>query len=115
MWSKGINRNIVECKDRNGTSGRRRSEVLIETLWNVKGIKVFSIFLTISVLIETLWNVKQVVLLAVILICSVLIETLWNVKQISQSTVRVIVAVLIETLWNVKRKTSPFRHRMILY
>ena len=33
--------------------------VLIETLWNVNGIKVFSIFLTISVLIETLWNVNQ--------------------------------------------------------
>ena len=93
MWSKGINRNIVECKDECGI-------ITAETE---------------SVLIETLWNVKQVVLLAVILICSVLIETLWNVKQISQSTVRVIVAVLIETLWNVKRKTSPFRHRMILY
>ena len=93
MWSKGINRNIVECK-----------------------VNFLSPFHSMdTVLIETLWNVKQVVLLAVILICSVLIETLWNVKQISQSTVRVIVAVLIETLWNVKRKTSPFRHRMILY
>ena len=40
----GINRNIVECKDRNGAPGRRRSErVLIETLWNVKTPAEYSV------------------------------------------------------------------------
>ena len=36
MWSTGINRNIVECKEESGRSDHIHSLVLIETLWNVK-------------------------------------------------------------------------------
>ena len=82
MWSTGINRNIVECKDHKLNNPLYQRIVLIETLWNVKrheqheqqtcvhGInrnivecKVVSrrSLLTVSaiVLIETLWNVKK--------------------------------------------------------
>ena len=33
----GINRNILECKEIYRTEQRRRTKVLIETYWNVKG------------------------------------------------------------------------------
>ena len=36
MWSTGINRNIVECKDRFQIHISGAPAVLIETLWNVK-------------------------------------------------------------------------------
>ena len=36
MWSTGINRNIVECKDDLKTAVEEALQVLIETLWNVK-------------------------------------------------------------------------------
>ena len=37
MWSTGINRNIVECKDNYQSSiPSEWNVVLIETLWNVK-------------------------------------------------------------------------------
>ena len=47
MWSTGINRNIVECKEM--ASERLavcRSIVLIETLWNVKSAKNVALFVT---------------------------------------------------------------------
>ena len=36
MWSTGINRNIVECKDDLQAQLANCCCVLIETLWNVK-------------------------------------------------------------------------------
>ena len=36
MWSTGINRNIVECKEILRKIGYYGNIVLIETLWNVK-------------------------------------------------------------------------------
>ena len=38
MWSTGINRNIVECKENNPVLNEDCKTVLIETLWNVKGV-----------------------------------------------------------------------------
>ena len=80
MWSTGINRNIVECKDtclhapmgdfhsinRNiveckvvdGDMKIKLNMVLIETLWNVKDIHRYVYDCIEIVLIETLWNVK---------------------------------------------------------
>ena len=37
VFSAGINRNIVECKDSLFSESPAASLVLIETLWNVKG------------------------------------------------------------------------------
>ena len=36
MWSTGINRNIVECKEDLDNIMEKLTAVLIETLWNVK-------------------------------------------------------------------------------
>ena len=36
MWSTGINRNIVECKEVIADYPDGNDHVLIETLWNVK-------------------------------------------------------------------------------
>ena len=54
----GINRNIVECKDRSSHHMIIRKVVLIETLWNVKHFEHLRISSPSPVLIETLWNVK---------------------------------------------------------
>ena len=55
---RGINRNIVECKDLSESATSSFLLVLIETLWNVK-IKNLLVKNTLqTVLIETLWNVK---------------------------------------------------------
>ena len=53
-----INRNIVECKDERGYAESQCSQVLIETLWNVKKQALNNIETVFPVLIETLWNVK---------------------------------------------------------
>ena len=59
MWSTGINRNIVECKESNTQiSSMLRRWVLIETLWNVKSDMAELMAGEEAVLIETLWNVK---------------------------------------------------------
>ena len=59
MWSTGINRNIVECKDSTGDSIIGGVWiVLIETLWNVKSDMAELMAGEAAVLIETLWNVK---------------------------------------------------------
>ena len=58
MWSTGINRNIVECKVRLLAPSSGRSNVLIETLWNVKTERGSQVRNSDGVLIETLWNVK---------------------------------------------------------
>ena len=86
MWSTGINRNIVECKEMSVYGSSFCAEaVLIETLWNVKTIDVFNLleeafrinrniveckekstsrdlWVFFYVLIETLWNVKLICL-----------------------------------------------------
>ena len=58
MWSTGINRNIVECKDAKLIQYGAKTFVLIETLWNVKYIRKAVEVIQGFVLIETLWNVK---------------------------------------------------------
>ncbi len=58
MWSTGINRNIVECKDVIKRIICACFFVLIETLWNVKRKRSMTELLFSMVLIETLWNVK---------------------------------------------------------
>ena len=81
MWSTGINRNIVECKDSLFIALDSPAAVLIETLWNVKistavrysrdtGINRNIVECKDNtnsiknnpypVLIETLWNVKWI-------------------------------------------------------
>ena len=62
----GINRNIVECK---------------EKIWQGK------VDATTAVLIETLWNVKSCIGCYNVLGCIVLIETLWNVKTVKLNEV----------------------------
>ena len=59
MWSTGINRNIVECKELTRCFHTTNVRVLIETLWNVKDFKEKVMEMVQSVLIETLWNVKR--------------------------------------------------------
>ena len=53
-----INRNIVECKVASFILACFSASVLIETLWNVKMLRVWQ-SRSILVLIETLWNVKS--------------------------------------------------------
>ena len=60
MWSTGINRNIVECKDDCTYTITKSDNVLIETLWNVKLYNSRKGIWSNVVLIETLWNVKQI-------------------------------------------------------
>ena len=58
MWSTGINRNIVECKESRSVQIFPCGFVLIETLWNVKSDMAELMAGEEAVLIETLWNVK---------------------------------------------------------
>ena len=103
---------------------REGSEVLIETLWNVKVLHLdlqtglgacfnrniveckadvcFYVRLKAVVLIETLWNVKDDSTDFVKRRTFVLIETLWNVKGGKSFSSTCTGSVLIETLWNVK-------------
>ena len=85
MWSTGINRNIVECKDGYFVFNEKTGMVLIETLWNVKTTVLNRHSPDSIVLIETLWNVKLYNSRKGIWSNVVLIETLWNVKQIASS------------------------------
>ena len=55
----GINRNIVECKEKRLFTTKFNDAVLIETLWNVKTQDVERRKSLSVVLIETLWNVKR--------------------------------------------------------
>ena len=56
-----INRNIVECKDRNDASGRRRSERINRNIVECKdSIRILE-YDSLNVLIETSWNVKNLV------------------------------------------------------
>ena len=58
--NSGINRNIVECKDKSYMNMNFFCFVLIETLWNVKLYNSRKGIWSNVVLIETLWNVKQI-------------------------------------------------------
>ena len=80
MWSTGINRNIVECKDSFFGCPLVLLLVLIETLWNVKIDTGTTDDGDYIVLIETLWNVKVHRCDDFFPNVGVLIETLWNVK-----------------------------------
>ena len=55
---RGINRNILECKDYCFLSTLFRALVLIETYWNVKFSGTAESYIHSCVLIETYWNVK---------------------------------------------------------
>ena len=59
MYSRGINRNIVECKVELMMNAAKEYIVLIETSWNVKSNDVIKAVQTEVVLIETSWNVKD--------------------------------------------------------
>ena len=111
--------------------------VLIDTLWNVKGLSVNGCSRTTNginrytmeckdnssvvliaitfVLIDTLWNVKTEPLAVEGSTVTVLIDTLWNVKNDIPNTDHVIVFVLIDTLWNVKYYTSLFIKSILSY
>ena len=54
----GINRNILECKDRIIRKCSDGNMVLIETYWNVKKVTARVVETGLKVLIETYWNVK---------------------------------------------------------
>ena len=54
-----INRNIVECKVIAREKAEKDYWVLIETLWNVKSTTRWKDMILNIVLIETLWNVKS--------------------------------------------------------
>ena len=57
---RGINRNILECKDiLSFCISVCRTGVLIETYWNVKSGKYTNAYFVGHVLIETYWNVKK--------------------------------------------------------
>ena len=72
----------MECKDRlTALQISDCFQVLIETLWNVKGDK-FKYHIEDGVLIETLWNVKKKTPKKPTDHQKVLIETLWNVKMV---------------------------------
>ena len=75
-----FNRNIVECKVSIALTSDPCMQVLIETLWNVKGVPYATPRRVPAVLIETLWNVKIGAIAAADKPDMVLIETLWNVK-----------------------------------
>ena len=77
----GINRNIVECKEKLFVVSCKCSGVLIETLWNVKEMEALINRCANIVLIETLWNVKTETTEPPASGEDVLIETLWNVKS----------------------------------
>ena len=100
----GINRNIVECKERLRKIGYYGNIVLIETLWNVKISYQHYRLESHSVLIETLWNVKYNTVPPcpefVFCINRNIVECKGR-KQKEKSRMKI---VLIETLWNVKRK-----------
>ena len=55
-----INRNIVECKGLISSIEKPQYLVLIETQWNVKEVSIANKAQTEMVLIETQWNVKKV-------------------------------------------------------
>ena len=82
MWSTGINRNIVECKE-----NRLRIQIMSQTSINRNIVECkepckFNDVDNLFVLIETLWNVKIYIGVSVHRRFYVLIETLWNVKLI---------------------------------
>ena len=80
--SKGINRNILECKESKGMGLYLYSRVLIETYWNVKICGGTEWITEVVVLIETYWNVKSNTVYYITCNTSVLIETYWNVKML---------------------------------
>ena len=56
---RGINRNILECKEIHFRPLLSLIFVLIETYWNVKSGKYTNAYFVGHVLIETYWNVKK--------------------------------------------------------
>ena len=77
---RGINRNILECKEQFKGFHLGSNLVLIETYWNVKIPGLRDIRENSGVLIETYWNVKLVYNKLLLCKPQVLIETYWNVK-----------------------------------
>ena len=76
----------MECKVFQSITLCHTQTVLIETLWNVKTVKIDAGIYSVTVLIETLWNVKFLPLIIIFHDRKVLIETLWNVKTRTSGT-----------------------------
>ena len=83
---RGINRNIMECKDVSPAAVNASPAVLIETSWNVKVFCPYGKHKRNIVLIETSWNVKKLIFNYLIRRTMVLIETSWNVKYVRRIT-----------------------------
>ena len=130
--SDGINRNIVECKERLRKIGYYGNIVLIETLWNVKWSMVRFIpmptvcinrniveckgrcyslerFLNSSINRNIVECKGSSFFSCSVIFHPVLIETLWNVKQPTPLNMSASEFVLIETLWNVKCVLAIYR------
>ena len=77
---RGINRNILECKDRIKSNDSVDDEVLIETYWNVKLIpdQVICIDRSIN---RNILECKGTLITRILSTSIVLIETYWNVKK----------------------------------
>ena len=71
----------MECKVHQVYGFFVHDRVVIETLWNVKVVRIGHIYGCAAVVIETLWNVKSISFLVLIDLIVVVIETLWNVKE----------------------------------
>ena len=59
MWSTGINRNIVECKEKLGEKEQFEKNSINRNIVECKEIHAYLKLQTSYVLIETLWNVKR--------------------------------------------------------
>ena len=79
----GINRNIVECKEKFLKPIILQIRVLIETLWNVKVVNLTVYNLFSSRINRNIVECKVVVREWLRISSTVLIETLWNVKHIN--------------------------------
>ena len=93
MWSKGINRNIVECKAGYHYYSVGVAVVLIETLWNVKFFY------------DGIWRDRPDRINRNIVEC----------KARSYKNKRRLYTVLIETLWNVKEFWTLFSETIFPY
>ena len=106
IWkTKGINRNILECKVVYDLSTEENAEeVLIETYWNVK--TGLSGHLTVQklVLIETYWNVKQYQVSHDCKWHNSINRNILECKGSYSSVTSSPIPVLIETYWNVKEQ-----------
>ena len=83
---RGINRNILECKDRDGQKIYTTDVVLIETYWNVKIINRENVITDEQRINRNILECKERYILHILdKFLVVLIETYWNVKKYTQT------------------------------